>query len=67
MTNSKLLKEKISQSGYKMKYIANRLEISYYSLAKKIDNITEFKASEIQAICNLLQLSREEREIIFFA
>ena len=30
MTNTELLKEKIEQSGYKLKYVAAQLGITYY-------------------------------------
>ncbi len=66
MTNTKLLKKKIDLSGYKMKYIAAQLGITYYGLAKKVNNETEFKASEIQILCDLLNVTGEEKEEIFF-
>lgn len=67
MTNTELLKAKIDESGYKLKYIASRLGITYYGFLKKVNNDTEFKASEIQALCDLLNISGEEKERIFFA
>jgi hypothetical protein len=66
VTNTKLLKKKIDLSGYKMKYIAAQLGITYYGLAKKVNNETEFKASEIQILCDLLNVTGEEKEEIFF-
>lgn len=66
MTNTELLKKKIDLSGYKMKYIAAQLGITYYGLAKKVNNETEFKASEIQILCDLLNVTGEEKEEIFF-
>lgn len=67
MTNTELLKEKIEQSGYKLKYVASQLGITYYGFLKKINNETEFKASEIQTLCNLLEITKVEKEQIFFA
>lgn len=67
MTNTELLKRKIDESGYKLKYIASKLGITYYGFLKKVNNDTEFKASEIQALCDLLNISGEEKERIFFA
>jgi len=66
MTNTKLLREKIDQSGYKLRFIAQKIGITYQGLLKKMTNETEFKASEIQALYVLLNLSKEEREDIFF-
>lgn len=68
MTNTELLNEKIEMSGYKRSFIAKQLGLSAYGLAKKIQNETEFKASEINALCVLLNIvSPEEKEAIFFA
>ena len=67
MTNTELLKRKIDESGYKLKYSAAKLGITYYGFLKKVNNDTEFKASEIQALCDLLNISGEEKERIFFA
>ena len=69
MTNTKLLIEIIKKSGYKRSYIAKAIGLkSAYSLALKIDNKNEFKASEINALCELLNISTlEDRQAIFFA
>lgn len=67
MTNTKTLKELIVQSGLKCIYIAEQLGISRYSLQKKIENKSEFKVSEVNALCNLLKInSLEQKEEIFF-
>ena len=44
MTNTELLKDKIEKSGYKLKYIAEQIGITYYGFLKKVNNETEFKA-----------------------
>ena len=69
MTNKELLQEKIDKSGYKRSYIAKAIGLkSAYSLALKINNKNEFKASEINALCEILNISTlEERHAIFFA
>lgn len=67
MTNAKLLRETIIKSGIKYKYIADYLGLSAFGLQKKIDNINEFKASEIVKISQLLNLSDKKRDKIFFA
>lgn len=66
MTNTKLLRKKIDDSGYKAKFLANRIGITYQSLLNKINNEREFKASEIQALYELLALTEDERTAIFF-
>lgn len=66
MTDSELLKKKISESGISISHIAKKIGISREGLYKKINNISEFKASEIFAIKEILNLSAEERDDIFF-
>ena len=68
MTNTELLEEKITKSGLKKSYIAKAIGLSPYGLTLKIRNINEFKASEIEKMCNLLSIDNlEERCAIFFA
>lgn len=67
MTNANLLREKIDESGYKLRFIAKKIGITYQGFLKKVNNETEFKASEIQKLKELLNLTDEERDNIFFA
>lgn len=68
MTDTKLLKTKIKENGLKLKYIAGQIGISYYTLYKKINNETEFTASEIESLCCILSIKTlQERQDIFFA
>lgn len=68
MTDTNKLLEMIEQSGLKKCYIAKMLDISTNSLAQKISNKREFKASEIDTLCKLLGItSLEKKEEIFFA
>lgn len=68
MTNTALLKKKIGASGLKLGFIAEKLGISYHWLNKKISGEVDFKAYEIQILCNLLGIDNlEEKDKIFFA
>jgi hypothetical protein len=67
MTNTELLREKIDQSGYKLQFIAEKIGITYQGLLNKINNRSEFRASEIQVLYDLLSLTEDERVSIFFA
>ena len=67
ITNTKLLREKIEQSGYKLRFIAEKIGITYQGLLNKINGRSEFRANEIQALYDLLGLTEEERVAIFFA
>ncbi len=67
MTNTELFYKAVDDSGYKLKYIADVLELTYQGLQNKAENITEFKPSEISKLTSLLGLSKQERDKIFFA
>ena len=67
LTNSKLLREKIKQSGYRISFIADKMGITYQAFLNKINNESEFKAREIQVLHDILKLSTDERDAIFFA
>ena len=68
MTDTTLLENKIIKSGLKKSFIAKSMGLSPYGLTLKIRNINEFKASEIEKMCELLGIDDlEERSAIFFA
>lgn len=68
MTNTSLLEQYIEKSGYKRKFIARQIGLkSAYGLSLKINNESEFKASEIGILCKLLKISAKDKEAIFFS
>ena len=67
MTNSTELELQIKRLKLSKKYIAKQLGITEMSLFNKIGNVTEFKASEIVTLTKVLQLSAEQRDLIFFS
>lgn len=67
MTNTKLLREAIEKSGYKKAYIAQCIGLSYQGYLNKERGESEFRQSEIEGICKLLDLTAKEKEAIFFA
>lgn len=67
MTNTSLLEQYIEKSGYKKSFIAKKLGITSYAFTLKINNKSEFKASEITILCKLLKIGVKDREAIFFA
>lgn len=66
LTDEKLLGDAIEKSGLKITYIAQALNLSREGFYKKINNQTEFKASEILKLQKLLNLTNKRREEIFF-
>ena len=68
MTNTELLKKAIRDSGIKVGRLLVLTNIKSYATFKgRVNNETEFTASEIQALSEALQLTAEQRENIFFA
>ena len=68
MTDTVALKKLIKKSGLKYRFIAETLNISYQCLKNKIENINEFKTSEVDMLCKILKItSLHEKENIFFA
>ena len=67
MTNEKLLRAKIDEHGLKLRFVAAKCGLSYQGFLNKITNQSEFTVPEIQALRELLNLSRDEVDEIFFA
>ena len=61
-----MLSEVISDSGITITAIARKLGITREGFYKKLNNETEFKASEIVSMQNILGLSNKKRDAIFF-
>lgn len=66
MKGMELLRKKIDHAGFKLTYVAERLNLTYQGFKKKLDGDTEFKASEIAVLKDLLKLSDAEVQSIFF-
>ena len=67
MTDTMALRNAVEKSGLKYGRIALEMGITSYTLQKKVENKTEFKASEIVKLSDLLSLTDAERSSIFFA
>ena len=66
LTDTKALRKKIQESGLKYIYLAEQLGLSPYGLHKKINNSSEFKASEICKLSAILGIADTEVRAIFF-
>lgn len=67
MTNKLELEITIKRAGLTKREVAKALGITTMGLYKKINNITEFKASELSKLKELLNIeTAEEQEKIFF-
>lgn len=68
MTNTARLEQAIQDSGLLKSAIMNKMGIkSYATLRAKIENESEFTASEMDKLCEILHINRSQREAIFFA
>lgn len=68
MVNTELMEDAISSSGLKKQFIAESMGLTPYGLQRKINGLSEFKASEIIAFCKITNISdKKQRDNIFFA
>jgi hypothetical protein len=68
MTNTELLEKKIAESGKKKIYLSEKVGLSLAGFRNCCTNKAEFKASQIQTLCEELNItSLKERHAIFFA
>ena len=67
MTNTLKLKAVMVEKGITSEMLAKAIGISTQTLSKKMNNHVEFKSKEIEKARVFLDLSRDERDFIFFA
>jgi len=67
MNGSELLKAKVDSSGYKIRFIAKQIGLTYQGFVNKINDISKFRANEIAILCELLKIDDEARNAIFFS
>ncbi len=60
LTNTNLLKGNITAAGYTQEQFAKILGISTQSLNYKLNNVREFKVSEITRICEVLNITNKD-------
>lgn len=67
MTDTERLNQKIKDSGIKKNWISEKCGMSYNSFLNKLNNKTDFTASEISTLKDVLGLSPQEVNDIFFS
>lgn len=65
LTDTKELEIEIKRSGITKRELAKKLGLSEMGLYKKIHNITEFKASEVAALTEILSIEEKMQDIFF--
>lgn len=66
MTNTNKLKGRIVEKGYNLSSFSCAVKMSRPCLRHRLNGISEFKVSEIERICKLLDISCEELSEYFF-
>lgn len=64
--DTELLNNAIRRSGLKISFIADTLGISRQAFNNKRKGNTKFRKSEVYVLCDLLKLTTEESNLIFF-
>lgn len=66
MIDTLKLNQSIQSSGLQKKFIAEKLELSRQSFSSKLHGKTEFRLQEVSVLCDLLNISPQLRDDIFF-
>ena len=64
MTDSNKLREKIYEKGMTQREVAEKIGISFQSLSYKMNNKIEFRASEMEKLCKILDI--KDKDSYFF-
>ena len=67
MTDKNLLYYFVKRAGFKNKDIAKAIGVTQSGYTLKISNKSDFRQREIKTICDMLSLTVEERDRVFFA
>lgn len=67
MVNTNLFKAALVRNGMNTQDLAERIGMLRQSLSYRINNIVEFRISEVEKISQILGLTLEEKNLIFFA
>lgn len=66
MTNTNEFKAALVRKGMTAGDLAELIGISRQSLSYRMNNIVEFRISEVEKISQILELTLEEKNLIFF-
>lgn len=66
MTNTEMLREKITDSGYKIIFLAEKVGLTPQGFYKKLKDGSDWTFSQVMILQELLRLSKEEIDTIFF-
>lgn len=66
MTDKNLLYYFVKRAGFKNKDIAEAIGVTPAGYTLKISNKSDFRQREIKTICDMIGLTAEERDRVFF-
>ncbi len=66
MTNTNKLKGRITEKGYTLSEFSEIIGMSRPSMRKRINALADFKLSELERICEVLEISKAEIGEYFF-
>lgn len=67
MGDMTMLRKKIKDSGVTFTAVADKIGVTRETLYNRLDGKSEFKASEISCLTNMLRLKKAEQDAIFFS
>lgn len=67
MTDTNKLKKAIERRGLKNNYLASQMGVSVETFSRKVNGKSQFKDYEIKFLWQILGLTAEEMNSIFFA
>lgn len=67
MTNTSKLKGRMAEKGFTLTELSETMHLSRPCLRKKINGDVDFKVSEIERLCDALEIKRGEVAGYFFA
>lgn len=67
MTDVELLQKVLDESGFRMDFVAKKMGLTYQGFRNKVTGKSEFKTREVTKLCDILGLTSEMRDRIFFA
>lgn len=67
MGDMTLLRRKIKDSGITVTAVADKIGVTRETLYNRLNGESEFKASEIACLTDMLRLKKAEQDAIFFS
>lgn len=67
MTNENKLRGRMAEMGYNLTSLSEAISISRPALRKRLANTSDFRVSEIERVCDVLQIPKKDVSVYFFS